>query len=317
MRSIFTLAISGILSILSVATFAQTQQVSFVKTAQQDACGFDHNHNQRLQNDAAYRERVDPNRQVVRNQLQSGNIRSGADTLWVPIVFHVLHLGEAVGTTTNISDAQLQSSIDNMNDRYNGTIGTTADTKIQFFLPSRDEDGNATTGIVRVNASSHTSGGDNYGTMGITDNNEQGVKALSKWDHNLYCNVWVVSEINNNGAGGGTQGYAYFPGAGPNVDGVVMLYNATGYDPTGALGYELKSFTNENTTLTHELGHYLDLYHTFEGDVDGTVCPTNVDCNNDGDEICDTQAHIRTINNCAGGAHACDVGSLLTSPTIT
>lgn len=310
MRYIFTLALTGILSMLSVASFAQNQQVSFVKTAQQEACGFDHNHQTLMFNDPAYRSRVANNRQLVRNRLNSGNLRSGVDTLWVPVVVHVMHLGEAVGTTTNISVAQIQSAIDNMNDRYNGSIGTTSDTKVQYCLALRDTNGVTTTGIVRVDASGHTSGGDNYGTMGITPNNEQGVKALSKWDHNLYCNVWVVSEIEDNGAGAGTQGYAYFPGASSSVDGVVILYNAMGYDPTTALGYELKSFTNENTTLTHELGHYLDLYHTFEGDADGTVCPTNVDCLTDGDELCDTQAHIRTINDCAGGAHACDVGTL-------
>lgn len=296
--------------VFALPTVAQNSNVSLVKDGHTEPCHFDQRHKHLMATDADYRARIDQNRQIVQNLVNNAAFRSGTDTLWIPIVVHVMHLGEAVGTTTNISDAQIQSAIDNMNDRYNGTVGTTSDTKIQFCLAQRDTNGVATTGIVRIDASSHTSGGDNYGTLGITSNNEQGVKNLSKWDHNLYCNVWVVSEIEDNGGGAGTQGYAYFPGASASVDGIVCLYNAFGYDPTTALGYELKSFTNENTTMTHEVGHYLDLFHTFEGDADGTFCPSNADCNTEGDEICDTQAHIRSGTGCPSGANACDVGNL-------
>src|SRR5690606_23592856 len=96
--------------------------------------------------------------------------------------------------------------------------------------------------------------------------NEQAVKDLSRWPNNRYYNIWIVSEIDSNNAGAGIQGFAYFPGAPSNIDGAVMLYNAFGYDPTMLLGYNLKSYTNRNTTATHEMGHALGLYHTFQGD---------------------------------------------------
>ena len=72
-----------------------------------------------------------------------------------------------------------------------------------------------------------------------------------------YFNCYVVSEINGND-GGGVQGYS-FVGRYCNTRaslGPVCLYNVTGLN-TGKSGREL------NGTWTHEIGHALNLYHTF------------------------------------------------------
>jgi PKD repeat protein len=107
--------------------------------------------------------------------------------------------------------------------------------------------------------------------------NEAAVKALSTWPRTSYVNIWVVNEIGNNDAGSGIQGYAYFPFDNP-IDGIVVLHNAF-----GTVG-NLKSYTNMNRTLTHELGHYLGLFHTFH---DTNTC-TEVSCSTGGDRVCDT-----------------------------
>ena len=54
-----------------------------------------------------------------------------------------------------------------------------------------------------------------------------------------------------------------------------------------------------------ELGHGLGLYHTFEGDNDGTSCPSNTDCSTDGDRCCDTPPHDRTSGCPTSGNNAC------------
>ncbi|MBN4052355.1 PKD domain-containing protein, partial [Sphingobacteriaceae bacterium AH-315-L07] len=114
--------------------------------------------------------------------------------------------------------------------------------------------------------------------VGINSNtNENQIKALSNWPNSCYYNIWLVSEIDDNNGGSGTQGYAYFPVASDAVDGTVCLYNAF-----GTVG-NLKSYTNLNRTLTHETGHYLNLYHTFAG---GSCTETN--CATQGDLVCDT-----------------------------
>lgn len=204
----------------------------------------------------------------------------------LPVVVHVIHTGEAVGSGTNISDAQIHSAITALNEdfrRIQGTngYGNGVDVGIEFCLAVRDPNGNPTTGIVRVNGSSVT----NYATQGITAGQGQGadelaVKALSTWPRTSYVNIWVVNEIENNNGGSGIQGYAYFPFNNPK-DGIVILYNAFGTVGT------LKSYTNLNRTLTHEVGHYLGLYHTFH---ETSSCSSENNCSTQGDRVCDTPA---------------------------
>ncbi|MBP6697158.1 MAG: PKD domain-containing protein [Flavobacteriales bacterium] len=117
------------------------------------------------------------------------------------------------------------------------------------------------------------------------------------WNQTQYYNIWLISEFDNNNGGGGTQGYAYFSGShGQPEDGTVMLVNAY-KDPVGI-------------TLAHELGHALNVYHTFEGDVNGTTCPGNGTCATLGDLVCDTPPHIRSASDCnVGGTNSCDGNS--------
>jgi len=274
-------------------------------------CKSDLIHNRLMQTDSKYRSNFNSAQAKVNDYLSSNNKSAKATLLTVPVVVHVLHLGESVGTGTNISDAQIQSAIDNMNDCYDG-IGTyTTDTDIQFRLAAQDPNCSATTGIVRVNAS----GTSDYSTNGITNDpgtslNEVAVKALSKWPNSDYYNIWIVAGIDGNMGGAGVQGYAYFPGSSSSKDGAVVLYNSFGYDPTETLGYNLKSNTNYNLTANHELGHALNLYHTFEGDdsnSDGIAdqCPANADPSTDGDQCADTDPHRRDDGDCGDSGFTC------------
>ncbi|MCE9537868.1 MAG: hypothetical protein K8R85_01440, partial [Bacteroidetes bacterium] len=129
-------------------------------------------------------------------------------TFTIPCVVHVIHLGEAVGTGTNISNAQILSAISSLTDAYRKVAGTPfdgngVDTGIEFCLAQKDPSGNPTTGINRINGT----GTGNYENIGVDGSlNEVQVKALSFWDNEKYYNIWVVSEIDNNGGGSGTQG---------------------------------------------------------------------------------------------------------------
>jgi hypothetical protein len=275
-----------------------------------------------LASDPVFRQKQAEIEAAYQKYLRDGLAGSRLEEVYtIPVVVHVIHLGEAIGSGTNISDAQIQSAIDNLNVAYsNGSPYTGVNTNIQFVLAKTAPDCSATTGILRVNGS----GTSNYGTDGITDANQTTIKALSKWPNDLYYNIWIVSEIDNNGGGSGVQGYAYFPGAGPSEDGTVILYNAFGYDPSGANGYNLKSYTNLNATAIHELGHAFSLYHTFQGDSGPTgagssQCPDQADgCTlwngsaweYHGDCVSDTPPHIRSASNCnTSGTNSCDGGS--------
>lgn len=239
----------------------------------------------------------------IADELRSGE-RAAPPVYTIPVVFHVIHKGESVGTGTNISDAQILSAIDALNRDYrrtsaDGGIGQGAgpDTEIQFCLATVNPSGNPTSGINRVNGTS-VSG---YSANGITSSNESNVKALSRWDNRYYMNVWVVSEIDGNGAdlanpanwSGGTLGYAYQP-TNPvtwnsDLDGIVAVNLCVGNDPNQSHGYRLWPWGGlTNRTLTHEVGHFLSLDHTFEGQ----SCSES-NCNTQGDGICDTPPTVQ------------------------
>ncbi len=262
-----------------------------------EKCGFTEKHQQLLQNDPTYSLKRQQEEIHIENFARNPLVEKVV--LTIPVVIHIIHKGETIGSGTNISTAQIQSAIDNLNTAYsNGVPYNGVNTDIQFCLAQRDPSGNPHSGINRINGTSlsgYSTGG--IGTGGAT---ETSVKALSVWDNTRYYNFWIVSEIDNNDGGAGTQGYAYFPGAGPTVDGAVMLYNAFGYDPNGALGYNLKSYTNRNATPIHEVGHALNLYHTFEGDGSGSTCPAagNLCGSNVGDCVADTPPHKRSNSDC-------------------
>ncbi len=272
-------------------------------------CGTMFRHNQLMQTDPEYRARraeIAKQHKNIEKQLQGQK----APILTVPVVVHVIHTGQSVGSGANISDAQIQSAINALNEDFRRMAGTNGfgggvDTEIEFCLAVRDPNGQSTSGINRVDGSSvsgYSSGGMRLQTT--SGASETSVKALSRWPKASYYNIWIVTEIDGNNGGSGTQGFAYFPGASSSVDGAVILYNAFG--TTG----NLKGYTDMNRTATHEIGHGLDLYHTFEGDNGGGSCPPSG--TTQGDEVADTPPHRRSSSNCpSSNSNPCVSGGSL------
>ncbi len=285
---------------------------SYFSATSQTECGFDERHKALAGKDTAFKRSVEAmNRRMEQlNELRGLTANIPLAVVYrIPVVVHVIHRGENIGVGSNISDAQIQSAITSMSQFYRGTLGSSPDTEIEFELANLDPQCQYTSGIVRVDGSSISA----YDTAGLVlggAGNELAVKNLSKWPNTRYYNIWIVSEINNNNGGGGIQGFAYFPPAPSSVDGAVMLYNAFGYDPTNTLSYNLKTATDENKTAIHEMGHAFSLYHSFEGDDlnnDGVSdqCPVNINCAADGDRVCDTEPHRRSLSNCPSGTNTC------------
>tara|TARA_R110002033_G_scaffold38831_1_gene78386 strand:- start:37063 stop:40191 length:3129 start_codon:yes stop_codon:yes gene_type:complete len=265
----------------------------------QQKCGFDGIREQQLQdsNFAGIAQQAELKLQkAIRERDLS---KMNGTVLTIPIVVHVLHLGETVGAGTNISDAQIQSSIDNLNDYYRGQIATSPiDFEIEFTLAQRDPNCNATTGINRINAS----GLPGYLDYGVNVANTNGadysdIVALSSWPQTDYLNVWIVTELDGNDGGYGYQGYAYFYNETFSTHGSVMMSSVFGYDPGNTNGWGLNS-NGDNSTVVHEVGHFFHLYHTFQGDGTGSTCPLDSIVGTDSDGCADTVPHKRETSTC-------------------
>ena len=208
----------------------------------------------------------------------------------IPIIFHIINRGEAVGTSPNLSAASITQQLLQLNKDFanlsNSQYGVSANTGIQFVLAKNDTLGNplAEPGINRINSISK--GWTSYITTGWTTTYvDATVKPGSIWQATKYYNVWLIPSITN---GVSTLlGYATFPGlstlSGLNnsetsaTAGVVVATGSVGssFSPNGCgNSYGL------GKTLSHETGHFFGLRHIW-GDA------------NCGDDFCgDTPVHF-------------------------
>jgi PKD repeat protein len=187
----------------------------------------------------------------------------------LPVVVHVIHNGTAVGSSQNISDAQVLSQIEVLNEDFRKLnadtslipsvfAGLAADCEINFCLAQTDPNGLATNGIDRINRTTKGWTAPPYSQTYVDGT----IKPNSVWDVNKYLNIWVCN------LSGGLLGYATFPPSSTNTglsapfgtantDGVVILYSAFGRVGTVSAPY------NKGRSATHEIGHWLGLRHIW------------------------------------------------------
>lgn len=198
----------------------------------------------------ANRAAIEAHTQAVSNN-PTGRL-SSTQVLTVPVVVHIVYRTPQ----ENLSDADVHAQMQVLNEdfrRLNADAVNTpalfqpvaADTHLEFCLASLDPNGQATTGITRT-ATTVTS------FDSILDDvkfSAQGGK--DAWPASAYLNIWVCN------LGPGLLGYAQFPGGNPATDGVVIHHENFGNPSSAGPPFD------RGRTLTHEVGHYLNLIHVW------------------------------------------------------
>lgn len=244
----------SILVLLGFNTFAQ----------QTFQCGTD----QALLNNPQLQQKLkDIENDYHQKKLTSNVIPDMTTVYTIPVVFHIYHLGEAVGIGSNVSDAAIHTALSELNEVYraqNTFSGISPDVKIQFVLASRTPDCQGTNGIVRVDGRV-VPGYEANGVPYIDYNIVNQLRGLSSWTTSSYINIRIVHKITGTGAFAFFLGDLFMP----------KVTVQSGFSHVWA----------------HEMGHSMNLYHTFQGDNGGTQCPVNNDPETDGDRISDTDPH--------------------------
>ena len=201
----------------------------------------------------------------------------------IPIVFHVLHNGGV----ENISDEQIYDQIDVLNRdfrRLNADAATVhssfqgmpSDVEIEFVLATKAPNGACFKGITRTKNILTNDGSNNDAQISAIKSGNDVYQG--EWPGNKYLNVYVCANAN------GAAGYTYNPSdfwATSMSNGIWILHDYVGSIGTGT---ELRS-----RAFTHEVGHWLNLSHTWGSN------------NNPGNlSSCDTDDDVTDTPNCIG-----------------
>jgi hypothetical protein len=203
--------------------------------------------------------------------------------LRIPVVVHVI--ADATCANGNIPDAAVTSQIEILNEDFRAIPGSNGeqgvDARVEFFLATVDPQGNPTSGITRdCNATWYADQGQYWLTLA--------------WDPARYMNIYTNTAA-------GARGYVPFLPADPAAqvgqpaDRVVINWLAFGRN--GPFPPH-----DQGRTATHEVGHYLGLFHPYFqgcGIADPPACYTT------GDRICDTPPDAASHDKCPLGVTSC------------
>lgn len=213
----------------------------------------------------------------------------------IPIVFHVLHNNGI----ENISDDQIMNALAILNRDFRKLNADTAtvhldfqgmpsDAEIEFVLATKAPNGACFKGITRTMSSLSYQGDDGNAQVTAIRNGNDVYNGA--WAGNKYMNVFICGEIG--GAAGYTTNPSGFSGS-SMTNGIWILHNYVGSIGTGS--------TSGSRALTHEVGHWLNLSHTWGPNNN----PGNTSSCSSDDQVSDTPTCIG-VTACNLNANTCD-----------
>ncbi|MBN4052369.1 T9SS type A sorting domain-containing protein [Sphingobacteriaceae bacterium AH-315-L07] len=198
----------------------------------------------------------------------NANSERKGSIITIPVVVHVVYNRD----NQNISYEQINSQLEVFNRDFrklnNDTLDAdhpywqyVADSEIEFCLAHTGPDGNYTSGITRTYTDTTSFSGDYHPqaknedfTSNVYFSDKGGV---DNWPPDKYLNIWVCKMNDLLG----WANYPYVLGLDSALDGLVMDYRYFG-DTNTIAPYDY------GRTATHEIGHWLNLIHTFGSALD-------------------------------------------------
>ncbi|HWM01682.1 MAG TPA: zinc metalloprotease [Actinophytocola sp.] len=201
---------------------------------------------------------------AIERQLQSRLAGKKAPrAVSIPVVFHVVHAANGTG---NVANSVVNQQIAEMNQNFAGqeAPGSAANTQFSFTLQA----------VRRHQNNSWFNDPDSAA-------GERAMKTATHEGNARTLNIWSTNTS--------YLGYATFPwwyAGDPQLDGVVIQYGSL---PGGPIANY-----NLGKTASHETGHWLGLYHTFQGG-----------CSSTNDQVADTPAERTATEGCPAGKNTC------------
>ncbi len=289
--------LGSLLLLLSVSAFGQQPPDLRIKP-----CGYDDIREEA--NNLFAEELASANKEfeIFQKSSKGQALKDNSNIVTIPVVFHIVHNGEPIGSGPNFSEAQLEQAVDFLNYHYqqltpnkvtDGFSSSTPDTRFRFCLAKTTPFGTNEPAITR-------SFGSDYYTHDSDNPSQQDFLIKRwRWDPTVYLNIYITDlrVAGYTDSLYGIGGYSSFPEAGtinqgitPEennnisglIDGVVMNYRYLEFDPD-YVGPNLE------VAFVHEVGHWLGLFHNFNSFECQFYNTGRVpECDEYGDLICDT-----------------------------
>ncbi len=231
------------------------------KSFAQAGCNTMERHAWLLKHNPSFAENLNNLERITQENLttlrKGSNLRVNSQVV-IPVVVHVLYHDPS----ELISDAQIMSQIDVLNEDYSKTNAdanlipssfsfVSSGSNLQFALAKRDPNGNPTLGITKTYTPFTSFDPDDindYMKFSATGGHDV-------WDRDKYLNLWVCN------LSGSVVGRSQFPGGPASTDGVFIDYEYFGRTGNLAANYQ------KGRVTTHEVGHWFNLHHIW-GDAD-------------------------------------------------
>jgi PKD repeat protein len=292
----------GLGLVVSTMGFSQNKKIDYSNVREGEHVEYCTSHKKMnaLKQDPAFLSQFELDQELLnKDNLE---IEGERQTYKIPIVFHVLHNNGV----ENISREQILDALFILNRDFKlqnadannvhmdfrasnpNSYVNPADVNIEFVLATKAPNGNCFSGITRTQSSmSYTGDNGNTQVDAIIAGNDV---FNGQWAGNRYMNIFICGDI------GGAAGYTYTPNTwiGTNMkNGIWILHSYVGSIGTGNDG--------RSRALTHEVGHWLNLQHTWGPNNN----PGNAASCSDDDGVSDTPRCIG-LTSCNLNANTCN-----------